>query len=127
VTVVLLWALLRMLDLVALRNLFLDLPVWFYFLPLAVILGGQVAYAWRWRLLLRASGVSVPFTVVIRQYFVGIFVNNFLPSTVGGDAAKVIFLGRDHRYARLPRQLRPTVPSRSPDPVQLIAVDVELE
>ena len=67
-TVVLLWALLRMLDLVALRNLFLDLPVWFYFLPLAVILGGQVAYAWRWRLLLRASGVSVPFTVVIRQY-----------------------------------------------------------
>jgi uncharacterized protein (TIRG00374 family) len=101
VTVVLLWALLRMLDLVALRNLFLDLPVWFYFLSLAVVLGGQVAYAWRWRLLLQASGVSVPFTVVIRQYFVGIFVNNFLPSTVGGDAAKVVFLGRDHGYRRV--------------------------
>jgi len=99
VTTVLLGALARNLDLVALRSLFLRVPVWFYLTSLAVVLVGQVAYAWRWRLLLEAAGVSVPFTKIVRQYFVGIFVNNFLPSTVGGDVAKVYYLGRD--YGRL--------------------------
>jgi glycosyltransferase 2 family protein len=35
---------------------------------------------------------------VVQQYFIGVFVNNFLPSTVGGDAAKVFYLGRSHGY-----------------------------
>ena len=39
-------------------------------------------------LLLTASGVHIPFATVVRQYFIGIFLNNFLPSTVGGDVAK---------------------------------------
>jgi len=99
VTTVLLGALARNLDLVALRSLFLRVPVWFYLTSLAVVLVGQVAYAWRWRLLLEAAGVSIPFTKIVRQYFVGIFSNNFLPSTVGGDVAKAYYLGRD--YGRL--------------------------
>ena len=63
-----------------------------------MVLAGQVAYAWRWRLLLQAAGVQVPFRHVVRQYFVGIFVNNFLPSTVGGDVAKVYYLGDRYGY-----------------------------
>jgi uncharacterized protein (TIRG00374 family) len=55
-------------------------------------------YAWRWRLLLNAAGVSVDLGSVVRQYFIGIFLNNFFPSTVGGDAAKVFYLGRQHGY-----------------------------
>lgn len=98
VTIVLLAVLLRRLDLDALGALFQRLPLWFYLLSLAVVLAGQVAYAWRWRLLLSAAGVRVPFHLVLRHYFVGIFVNNFLPSTVGGDVAKVYYLGRDHGY-----------------------------
>src|SRR5688572_7072884 len=88
VTVGLLALLARSLDLDALRRLFTALPVSFYFLSLGVVLAGQIAYAWRWRLLLHAAGAQVPFTHIVRQYFVGIFVNNFLPSTVGGDVAK---------------------------------------
>ena len=98
VTVLLLGLLLRGLDLAAFRGLVEKLPAWFYFLSLAVILAGQVAYAWRWRLLLRAAGVAVPFSMIARQYFIGIFCNNFLPSTVGGDLVKVYLLGRDHGY-----------------------------
>ena len=98
VTIVLLAVLLRRLDLDALWALFQRLPLWFYLLSLAVVLAGQVAYAWRWRLLLSAAGVRAPFHLVLRHYFVGIFVNNFLPSTVGGDVAKVYYLGRDHGY-----------------------------
>src|SRR5262245_37626610 len=85
VTIVLLVILSRSLDLTALRALFARLPIAFYVASAAVILAGQVAYAWRWRLLLDAAGVRVPFRLVVRQYFIGIFVNNFLPSTVGGD------------------------------------------
>jgi len=98
VTIVLLAILARSLDLAALRALFVRLPIAFYFASAAVILAGQVAYAWRWRLLLTAAGVHVPFRLIVRQYFIGIFVNNFLPSTVGGDVAKIYYLGQAHGY-----------------------------
>jgi uncharacterized protein (TIRG00374 family) len=98
VTTVLLTLLARGLDLPAFTRLFAQLPLWFYALSLAIILAGQVLYAWRWRVLLIALGVHVSFSVVLRQYFIGIFVNNFLPSTIGGDIAKVYLLGRDHGY-----------------------------
>ena len=90
--------LLQSLDLAAFRTLFARLPLWFYLLSLLVVLGGQVVYAWRWRLLLAEAGVRVPFLLTVRQYFIGTFLNNFLPSTVGGDVGKVYFLGRDHGY-----------------------------
>ena len=98
VTVLLLGLLVRGLDLNAFRTLFVRLPLWFYVLSLAVVVAGQIAYAWRWRLLLAAAGVDVAFPVIVRQYFIGIFLNNFLPSTVGGDLAKVYLLGRDRGY-----------------------------
>src|SRR5678816_4878553 len=40
----------------------------------------------------------VRLSTAVRQYFVGLFVNNFLPSTVGGDMAKVYYIGRQHGY-----------------------------
>jgi uncharacterized protein (TIRG00374 family) len=88
----------RSLDLDALAALFRRLPIWFYAVSLTVVLAGQVSYALRWRLLLSAAGVRAPVAAVVKQYFVGVFVNNFLPSTVGGDVVKVYYLGRDHGY-----------------------------
>lgn len=98
ISVTLLALLFRSLDVPALRRLFATLPVWFYLFSLAVIVSGQLLYAWRWRQLLRASGADVPFLTVTRQYFISIFLNNFFPSTVGGDMAKVYYLGRQHGY-----------------------------
>lgn len=98
ITVALLAFMLRSLDLAAFRELFVRLPLWFYLLSLLVVLGGQVVYAWRWRLLLAEAGVRVSLRATIRQYFIGTFLNNFLPSTVGGDVGKVYLLGRAHGY-----------------------------
>jgi len=98
VSAALLVLLFRSLDLAALRQLYASMPLWFYLLSLAVILGGQVLYAWRWRQVLSASGVPVSVGTAIRQYFIGVFLNNFFPSTVGGDMAKVYYLGRHHGY-----------------------------
>ena len=98
VTIVLLTLVLRTVDIRALRDLFARLPIGFYLGSLGVVFASQIAYAWRWRLLLTAAGVTVPFPTIVRQYFVGLFVNNFLPSSVGGDVAKVYYLGHAHGY-----------------------------
>jgi uncharacterized protein (TIRG00374 family) len=98
VSVGLLMLLFRRLDISALRTLYTTMPLWFYLLSLAVVMSGQVLYAWRWRQVLAAAGVSVTIGTAIQQYFIGIFLNNFFPSTVGGDMAKVYYLGRLHGY-----------------------------
>jgi len=98
VSVALLVLLFRRLDLTALRQLYATMPLWFYLVSLSVVMAGQALYAWRWRVLLDASGVSISLGTAVRQYFIGIFLNNFFPSTVGGDMAKVFYLGREHGY-----------------------------
>ena len=42
----------------------------------------------RWGLLLRAQGVRLSRISVFMYYMIGMFFNNFLPSTVGGDFVK---------------------------------------
>ena len=55
--------------------------------------------AYQWHQLLGASGVSLTFKQTFRFYFVGLFFNNFLPANVGGDAWKIVDLGRQERRA----------------------------
>ncbi len=45
--------------------------------------------SWLWVRLLRAQGVSIPYAKAASYYFVGLFFNNFLPSNVGGDIARI--------------------------------------
>jgi glycosyltransferase 2 family protein len=44
--------------------------------------------AYRWRVLLNAQGIDVPLLFLLKSCAVGVFFNNFLPSTVGGDAMR---------------------------------------
>ncbi|HZI89808.1 MAG TPA: lysylphosphatidylglycerol synthase transmembrane domain-containing protein [Candidatus Polarisedimenticolia bacterium] len=45
--------------------------------------------SWLWARLLRAQGVVIPYPKAASYYFVGLFFNNFLPSNVGGDIARI--------------------------------------
>lgn len=56
----------------------------------ASALGGALQWAW----ILRTSGLTTPLDEMVRMYWVGLFFNNFLPGNVGGDAVKVVDLGR---------------------------------
>jgi uncharacterized protein (TIRG00374 family) len=49
---------------------------------------GYACSVGRWRLLLRAQGVDVPFGSLLRSFLAGVFFNNLLPSTIGGDAVR---------------------------------------
>jgi len=59
-------------------------------LALGVALAGAALLvgAWRWHLLLRATGMKVGRGRATRWYFIGQFYNAFLPGACGGDVAR---------------------------------------
>ncbi|HXG87690.1 MAG TPA: lysylphosphatidylglycerol synthase transmembrane domain-containing protein [Vicinamibacterales bacterium] len=101
VTAILLWLLFRDFEWTSFWRILRAMPGWFYLLSFGVMLAGQLLYAYRWRLMLEALGLGIPYRTVVEQYVVGIFFNNFLPSTMGGDWAKVYYLGRTEGYVRV--------------------------
>jgi uncharacterized membrane protein YbhN (UPF0104 family) len=54
----------------------------------ALLFVGYVISTLRWQMLLRALDIHLPFRALFVSYCVAIFVGNFLPSTVGGDAVR---------------------------------------
>jgi glycosyltransferase 2 family protein len=63
-------------------------------LALALQFLGVVLSAAKWWVLLRARGQRQPFMWLLGAYLAGQFANNFLPTTVGGDALRIAQLGR---------------------------------
>ena len=53
-----------------------------------------IIISFRWRLLLFAHDIKVAFHKLVVYYFVGFFVNNFLPTSIGGDIVRTIDLAR---------------------------------
>jgi hypothetical protein len=66
-----------------------------WFVPaVAVSAGTVVLMALRWQMLLAAKSVPVPLGWLVRRYFVALFAGQFLPAAIGGDAVRVVELGR---------------------------------
>jgi uncharacterized membrane protein YbhN (UPF0104 family) len=49
---------------------------------------GVFVSAAKWLLLLRSKGESPPYRELVRSYYIGVFFNAVLPSTVGGDTVR---------------------------------------
>ncbi len=60
---------------------------------------GIVITALRWRLLMKAQGIRIPVRRVTAAVLVGICFNQILPSTIGGDIARSIWLKRPGQSA----------------------------
>lgn len=60
----------------------------FVLLALALSPLGYWSSVSRWRLLIRSQGGDAPFGFLVRSFLVGVFFNNLLPSTIGGDAVR---------------------------------------
>jgi len=56
----------------------------------AILAAGLVLSAARWKILLRAAGVPLPFRSAVRLYFVSFFFNFLLPTSVGGDVVRAV-------------------------------------
>jgi uncharacterized protein (TIRG00374 family) len=53
--------------------------------------------AWRWQVLLDFKKFGIPFGRTLIIYFISLFFNNFLPTTVGGDMMRVVYTMKDRR------------------------------
>src|SRR5262245_28922920 len=61
-----------------------------WLLAALALYGLMVATAtWRWRILLAAQNVRLPFRSLTSSFLVATFFNNFLPSNIGGDVVRV--------------------------------------
>jgi uncharacterized membrane protein YbhN (UPF0104 family) len=65
--------------------------------PLALFLAGQVLSGVKWWLLGSSVGLRRPVGVYLRYYFIGMFLNVFGLSTIGGDVARGLYLARGRR------------------------------
>jgi uncharacterized protein (TIRG00374 family) len=61
----------------------------FVLLAFALCPLGWIVSVFRWRLLLRALGGEADVRLLLRASLVGIFFNNLLPGTMGGDAVRI--------------------------------------
>lgn len=66
------------------------------FILLSILINplGYVASVHRWRLLIRAQGGDASRAFLTRSFLVGVFFNNLLPSTIGGDAVRAMDTAR---------------------------------
>jgi uncharacterized protein (TIRG00374 family) len=69
-------------------------PGWL-FLAVVFVVFSLVVSVGKWSLVLRAEGIKLPWYQLWKAYWIGIFFNNFLPSSIGGDGIRIFLVGRD--------------------------------
>lgn len=98
-TVAILWVL-RGQDWHTLAAVFQNLSLWYFGLSLVIFAMAQVVIAVRWWLLLRAQAIHIEMWAAIRLFFLGLFYNNVMPGSVGGDLLKAWYVTK-HTEKRL--------------------------
>ena len=85
--------LVREIDAGAALQAMLDTDVRALLIVALLVLADRGVMIWRWLLLLRASGTDISTGDAAHIFLVSSFVGSFLPSGVGGDAARAYALG----------------------------------
>ena len=63
--------------------------IWYFLGALLVMLISRMFVVVRWHILLRSAGVDISFWRTAMITFTGLFANNFLPTTIGGDVVRL--------------------------------------
>jgi len=61
---------------------------------------GQAICAYKWKLITKVAGYRKTLSEHIEYYFIGMFFNLFLPSTIGGDVGKAYYLYKNDKNGR---------------------------
>ena len=78
-------------------TIFGRLTLGWYALAMALILGMYVSGILRWKILLAAQEIRIPFLEAARLTFIGFFFNSVVPGLTGGDVVKAVMIARAHR------------------------------
>lgn len=84
----------QLVDMAALNLLWDRLDPFILLLVITFILATMLTGLWRWWLVLCRTGLVASPYVLLPGYFVGVFFNNIMPVTVGGDIARTLYLHR---------------------------------
>ena len=85
----LLYALLRGLDVGDLHTLIAQLPLWAFALGCLLLVLQTLVLAWRWRIVMTALGTPLACARLLPIMFIGIFFNQVMPTSFGGDALRM--------------------------------------
>ncbi len=72
------------------------LPWWAVVIPLGLAVLNVVISSYKWLLVLRLRGIDIPLRSLYLYYYIGQFFNAFLPTTIGGDGARMYYLYDRH-------------------------------
>ena len=89
VTSGLIWLVLRDQDLSVVGDRLSDISLASIFYAIALLAGQNVLAARRWVVVMGLFGQALPYRSALRFYFEGLFFNQALPSTVGGDGVRM--------------------------------------
>jgi len=87
-------------DIRKIGQVFLKLNWWIFAAALVIYLISQLIFASRWYLLLWVQGIRISYSATVRLMFLGLFYNNCLPSSVGGDVMRAWYVTK-HTDKRL--------------------------
>jgi uncharacterized protein (TIRG00374 family) len=87
-------------DWAELWRVFRQMSIGYFALSLATFTVAQVIIAFRWWLLLRVQEVHIAVRTAVRLFFLGLFYNNVMPGSVGGDLLKAWYITK-HTDKRL--------------------------
>ncbi|QQS61601.1 MAG: flippase-like domain-containing protein [Candidatus Moraniibacteriota bacterium] len=97
VAITLIFFLARMIDWRESWKIARSLDSLYLFLYMAFLILGIAISAKKWEILGKFCGYTFPFSSYFRWYLAGTFVNNFLPSVIGGDTFRAMALGKLHK------------------------------
>jgi len=75
-------------------DVLLDLNLWIFAGAMGIYIVGQLIFVARWRLLLKAQSIKIGFWAAFRLHLLGLFYNNCLPGSVGGDLPRAWYVTR---------------------------------
>ncbi len=63
--------------------------IWYFLAGIFALLVSRFFVVARWHILLRSAGIEISFLRTTMLTFTGLFANNFLPTTIGGDVVRL--------------------------------------
>ncbi|MHC4192918.1 MAG: lysylphosphatidylglycerol synthase transmembrane domain-containing protein [Planctomycetota bacterium] len=77
-----------------LTKIFQQMNLWVFAAALGIFAIGQIVVTLRWWLLLRTQSIFIGLLAAVRLHFLGLFYNNFMPGSVGGDLLRAWYVSR---------------------------------
>ncbi|HPS55761.1 MAG TPA: lysylphosphatidylglycerol synthase transmembrane domain-containing protein [Sedimentisphaerales bacterium] len=85
VAAVAIWWAFRGEDMGKFKEVLFSMNLWFFGAALGLYFLSQLIFVFRWYILLYVQGIRIGYWAAVRLHFLGLFYNNCLPSSVGGD------------------------------------------